>query len=336
MRRATIRDVARRAGVSAAAVSLAFSGKAGVSPVTRRRIASAAADLDWHPSPVASALAGSAATHGGTVALAVDAGGRGRPRPWEDDFLAGALGELARAGRNALTAHGQQGHSAPAALRSRWQAGQICGAVLLDEGAHVETATALAASGIPAVAAAPARPGPCAVTTVWWDDRTAAETTLAYLAALGHRRCGYVADQAVHGRLRALRDAAAHRIELAEPSGAAGDRVVEAAHATRLLLSDPRPPTVVIYDTAFGAAAGLCVAREMAVEVPRSLSVLAWQDSVLCTLARPRITAMAGGMTGLGGHAVRVLLALLEGREAPLPGGAERHAVPRESVAPRR
>src|SRR5215213_6105826 len=55
-RRPTIADVARRAGVSAAAVSFAVNDRPGVSPETRQRILEAARELGWRPSASARAL----------------------------------------------------------------------------------------------------------------------------------------------------------------------------------------------------------------------------------------------------------------------------------------
>src|SRR3954468_24173231 len=55
-RRPTIADVARRAGVSAAAVSFAVNDRPGVSSGTRERILAAARELGWQPSASARAL----------------------------------------------------------------------------------------------------------------------------------------------------------------------------------------------------------------------------------------------------------------------------------------
>src|SRR3954454_8980217 len=54
--RATIEDVARRAGVSRAAVSFAVNGQPGVADATRERIMRAADELHWRPSAPARAL----------------------------------------------------------------------------------------------------------------------------------------------------------------------------------------------------------------------------------------------------------------------------------------
>src|SRR5215203_1321470 len=54
--RPTIADVARRAGVSPAAVSFAVNGRPGVGEKTRARILRAAEELAWRPSGSARAL----------------------------------------------------------------------------------------------------------------------------------------------------------------------------------------------------------------------------------------------------------------------------------------
>src|SRR5690625_4568984 len=56
--RVTIADIAERAGVTSAAVSLAVNGRPGVSDATRARVMDIARELHWEPSHAARALAG--------------------------------------------------------------------------------------------------------------------------------------------------------------------------------------------------------------------------------------------------------------------------------------
>src|ERR1700750_3454110 len=57
-RKATIKDVARVAGVSTAAVTIAMHDKRGVSAGTRDRIRRVAAELGWSPNQAAQSLSG--------------------------------------------------------------------------------------------------------------------------------------------------------------------------------------------------------------------------------------------------------------------------------------
>ena len=67
MRRPTITDVARRAGVSKGAVSYALNGQRGVSESTRARILAIAEEIGWRPHSAARALNGARANTVGLV-----------------------------------------------------------------------------------------------------------------------------------------------------------------------------------------------------------------------------------------------------------------------------
>ena len=60
-------DIAQKAGVSRAAVSLALNGRPGLSAGTRERILSIAKDAGWYPSSAARALQGFAANACGLI-----------------------------------------------------------------------------------------------------------------------------------------------------------------------------------------------------------------------------------------------------------------------------
>src|SRR4051794_29487922 len=90
--RATIRDIAERAGVSKGAVSYALNGRPGVSDETRARILSIARELGWYPNRAARALSAARADACGLVmarparTLALE--------PFFMEFLAGVESEL--------------------------------------------------------------------------------------------------------------------------------------------------------------------------------------------------------------------------------------------------
>ena len=91
-RRATISDIAQRAGVSKGAVSYALNGRPGVSDDTRERIVSIARELGWYPNRAARALSAERADACGLVLA--------RPakmialEPFFMEFVAGVESEL--------------------------------------------------------------------------------------------------------------------------------------------------------------------------------------------------------------------------------------------------
>src|SRR4051794_19608603 len=62
VKRPTIADIARRAGVSKGAVSYALNGQPGVSETTRQRILAIAEEIGFNPNSAARALSGAAAS----------------------------------------------------------------------------------------------------------------------------------------------------------------------------------------------------------------------------------------------------------------------------------
>ena len=61
------------------------------------------------------------------------------------------------------------------------------------------------------------------------------------------------------------------------------------------------------------AVAGLGVAQEMGVAVPEELSVVSFDDSILCEVVRPSLTACARDVVAYGARAARALIDLVEG-----------------------
>ena len=61
------------------------------------------------------------------------------------------------------------------------------------------------------------------------------------------------------------------------------------------------------------AIAGMSVAQEMGLRVPAEVSIVAWDDSPLCQLTHPALTALSRDIPGYGGHAARRLLAAIAG-----------------------
>jgi DNA-binding LacI/PurR family transcriptional regulator len=87
----------------------------------------------------------------------------------------------------------------------------------------------------------------------------------------------------------------------------------EGGHTTRRLLSATTRPSAILYDNDVMAVAGLSVAHEMGVDVPRDLSIVAWDDSVLCEIVHPALTALSRDITAYGAHAAERLVELLDG-----------------------
>jgi LacI family repressor for deo operon, udp, cdd, tsx, nupC, and nupG len=82
--------------------------------------------------------------------------------------------------------------------------------------------------------------------------------------------------------------------------------------ATVELLQAGLRPTAIVYDNDLMALSGLQAARGLGVDVPGELSVVAWDDSALCQLAVPALSAMSHDVERIGELAATAVLGTFE------------------------
>ncbi|MFJ9469925.1 LacI family DNA-binding transcriptional regulator [Streptomyces caniferus] len=356
-RRPTIKDIARRAGVSESAVSFALNDRPGVSQDTRARVHRVAEELGWQANSAARALSGERAGALGLV-LARPA----RTLGVESFFLqlVSGIQEVLSARHIALLFQVVEDLDAECALYRRWWAERrVDGVLVVDPRTEDPRPELLSSLGLPAVvvggppppgrdAAAPAphqaAPGPAdapahpPLSTVWADDSTAMARILDHLHGLGHRRIVHIAGLPglahTARRIRSLRTEADLRgLDHRHVHSVTTDYSdAEGAAATRRLLDAARPPTALVYDNDVMAVAGASVAAERGIPVPGALSIVAWDDSALCRVTHPRLTALVRDTPGFGRLAAGELLAVLDGGEPRTVQGELPHLEAREST----
>ncbi|MDP9641057.1 DNA-binding LacI/PurR family transcriptional regulator [Actinopolyspora lacussalsi] len=331
-KRPTISDIARAAGVSTGAVSYALNKRPGVSAATRDRILRIAAELGWAPSSAARSLTGGRAE---AVGLVVDRPAREiGVEPYFMQLISGIQAELAD-GPTALLLQVTDNAEAELATYRRWAAeGRVDGVLLVDLRHEDPRVRLVRELGLPAVLLADPvdRLG---LPSVWTDDRGVMTEVLERLAALGHRWITRVAgpEEFVHTGIRsdAFTEAAARL-------GLEGARIVHAdytdesaARVVRAALSSSEAPSALVFDNDVMAVSALGVVRELGLSVPEDVSLVAWDDSALCRLVRPALSAVRRPIAERGATAVRMLLELrsrstLEDRRTSDPEFVERHS----------
>nr|WP_200948427.1 MULTISPECIES: LacI family DNA-binding transcriptional regulator [unclassified Kitasatospora] len=315
VKRVTIAEIAERAGVSIGAVSYALNGRPGVSEETRKRIVDIADEIGWRPSVAAKSLSGSRAHSVGLI-IARPADTLG-VEPFFMRFIAGLERELSGQ-RIALLLQVVEDHRAAIeAMRLCWAERRIDGIVLTDLYAEDTRIPVIEELRIPAVLAGRPRTD-ARLGAVWTDDKAAVDASVDYLVALGHRRIARVAGlpalDHTQVRIAAFREAVL-RHGLSEPQVVETDYTAEeGAQATRALLSRRDRPTAILFDNDVMALAAINVAQEMGIAVPGELSIVAGDDSQLCVLVRPALTALSWDIQAYGLHTAQVLLDMIDGR----------------------
>ncbi|MFE3584173.1 LacI family DNA-binding transcriptional regulator [Streptomyces vinaceus] len=336
-RRPTIKDIARRAGVSESAVSFALNGRPGVSQDTRARIRGVAEELGWQPNSAARALSGE---RSGAVGLVL-----ARPAQTlgvESFFLqlVSGIQEVLSADRVALLFQVVDGIDAECAVYRRWWAERrVDGVLVVDPRTDDPRPELLTRLGLPAVMIGGTGAG-APPSSVWADDAGAMAQVVDHLYGLGHRRITHVAG--LPGLAHTARRIASLRAE-ARARGLDPEHVrsvvtdysdTEGAAATRRVLAEPEPPTALVYDNDVMAVAGIAAAAELGIAVPGRISVVAWDDSALCRVTHPRLTALVRDTAGFGRLAAEELLGVLAGSPPRAREGERPRLEPRESTAP--
>jgi DNA-binding LacI/PurR family transcriptional regulator len=323
--RPTIADVARRAGVSTAAVSFAVNGRPGVAAETRARILAAAEELGWRPSATARALS-QARTRAIGLILARD------PDRLELDaffvrFLAGIERTLAAADYALalkLIPPGVRAGTEP----YEQLAGRVDGFLLTDVALGDPRLARLAELGLPVVIAgrAPEPVGAPAVETAHARGMTDA---VEHLVACGHRSIGFLGGpegyEFVQARLAAWRDALA---AAGLPPGPVA-HVSEGEVPARLLYADC---TAIACTSDPLAMAMVGAARARGLAVPHDLAVTGFDDSPLALLASPTLTSVRVDYTEFGAAATAALLAAIAEEPPPAFEPSPPRLVVREST----
>ncbi len=332
-RRVTIADIAIRAGVSKGAVSYALNGRPGISEATRRRILDISEELGWYPNSAARALSASRAGACGLVLA--------RPartiafEPFFMQLLAGMEAELSSRSV-ALTIQVVDDVEAEMAVYRRWWAEhRVDGVLVVDLRIDDPRVEQIERLGLPAVIIGGPE-GTGNLSAVWSDDAGAVTDVVRYLARLGHERIARVAGvpEFLHTEIRTQAFFATMAELSLSPRLITTDYMAETgARVTRQLLSDRTPPTAIVYDNDVLAVAGLGVAHEMGLSVPRDVSIVAWDDSLYTQAVHPPLTAVTRDIAAMGMHAATALLALIEEGVMTRFGEVRGQLIPRGTTA---
>ncbi|MEV4846411.1 substrate-binding domain-containing protein [Micromonospora matsumotoense] len=252
--------------------------------------------------------------------------------PFFMEFIAGIEERLAAHGRSVLL-HVVAHHAAEIAAYRRWAQQRLVDAIVLVNPSLDDPRPAvLRELRLPVVVAGePTHDTPA----VRRDDVGSMRAALAHLVGLGHHRIARITGPGtlLHTRTRttAMLAAAVDAVVVE------GDYSAESgARLTARLMTEPEPPTAIIYDNDLMAVAGLHAVKELGHRVPRDVSLIAWDDSSLCRLASPALTTMSLDVHSFGESVGDSVLRLIDGGSVPERWCATETVVARETTtAPR-
>jgi LacI family transcriptional regulator len=334
MKRVTIRDVARQAGVSVATVSYVINATHYVSPEVHARVYDAIRSLDYQPNKLARALSRSANP---LLALIVP------------DISNPYWSAIARAVQDVTDPHdysvivcSTDGLPERETRFLRSVAGWVSGLILHPYHLDSEHVTRLGGGAVPAVILGdfptPERE-PSGWDRVTSDNQGGALMAVEHLITLGHRRIAYVRGAAgtpssqkrYAGYQQALAQAG---LPLDDALTVPGDYTHEGGRrAMGHLLDLPQPPTAVFCANDLSALGALEVAQLRGLRVPADLSIVGFDDIDPAALATPPLTTISLPPRRVGTIIAETLVERLQGRQEPIHRFIKAELVVRQSTA---
>jgi DNA-binding LacI/PurR family transcriptional regulator len=281
----TMADVAERAGVSRALVSIVFRGVPGASPASRERVMAAADELGYRPDERARLLGSKRSRLVGVVF------------GLRHEFHASLVDELYRAA-DASPYDLALGAACPS--RSEQQAIRSlldyrCEALVLLGPATTTRDLERLAQRVPLVVVA-RNVRSSALDTVRTDDVLGVRLAVEHLAALGHKAITLVDGGRAPGaaeRRRGFRDTTVE-LGLADRTlMVPGGPTEEDGERAALAALEGADPTAVVAFNDRCAAGVVATARARGVDVPGRLSVIGYDDSRIAALSTLRLTTVA-------------------------------------------
>jgi DNA-binding LacI/PurR family transcriptional regulator len=305
-------DVAAKAGVSRALVSIVFRGRPGASQETRDRVLRVADEIGYRPDSAARLLArGRSRTLG--VMFTVH-------QAFHTDLIEAIYPEAERLGYDVLLSASAQGRSEAKAVEALLS--HRCEALIL-LGPDAE-APYLDALGQRAVTVSVSRHVPRArVDFVHSAEAKGARQAMDHLVELGHRRIVHIDGGRGPGsveRRRAYRAAMRRHGLESEVRVIPGDHTEQSGIDTgRLLLAERDRglplPTAVLAGNDRSAMGLLMSLTRAGIDVPHDLSVVGYDDSHLSHLMPIGLTTVRQDAVLMAEHAVRFAVERLENPE---------------------
>jgi LacI family transcriptional regulator len=310
----TIRDVARLANVSQATAARAMGGYGYVSEARRRRVEQAAEELGYRPNDIARALASGSTKTIGLIVGDIE-------NPFFATLARGVADVVESEGYTLLLANSDENiereQRAVEAFRTRLVEGIIIAPVTGSDSAHLRQ------GGWPVVCVDRSIRG-VDVDTVTVTNARGARMAVEHLLALGHSRIGVVTDSAeipstaqrLRGYRTALRNAG---IEVDEDliSVAALSTLSGGHAAARDLLERPDRVGAVFTTSNFMTAGAVRALRELDLQMPDDVALVAFDDLEWTTIIEPPITVIAQPVLELGTVAGQRILARVAGDKGP-------------------
>jgi LacI family transcriptional regulator len=337
VKKVTIRDVAKEAGVSVATVSHVINKTQYVTPERMERVSAAIRSLNYRPNELARALSQKA-----VPLLALIVPDISNPY-WS--AVARAVQDITDPHNYSVIVCSSDGQPEREARFVRSLSGWVSGMILHPYYQGAEDYSSLSGGDVPVVVLGDFTTGE--THPAQWDQVTSnnlegARTAVEHLLGLGHRRVAFV--RGLTGTPSSLNREAGFRGAFAQAGLPLDESLIVAGDYTQAggrragetLFGRAEPPTAVFCANDLSALGVLQVAQLRGLRVPQAVSVVGFDDIDEAALATPPLTTFSQPPRLVGKVIAQTLLERFDGRTEPTRRSVEGKLVIRASTEPPR
>jgi LacI family transcriptional regulator len=325
---ATIKDVAKRAGVAISTASYALNGTQKVSPSTVKKVQAAAKELNYQKNGSVSDLK---RTKTNTIALILsDLSG-----PYYSELIKGVQ-DVTTANGYDLIACSSIGGAQSTANKFLKQK-RVAGVIILAHNISDESILESAREGFPIVVLDREIANEY-VLQVEVDNIHGGYIATEYLINKGHRQIAYISgsyqshdnERRFQGYKNALKE---HGIPYQSRWKISGDFTREGGNrATKMLIAQQNLPDAVFYANDEMAIGGIQAFSEKGFQIPEDVSIIGYDDIQLAGYASPPLTTIRQPKYEAGALAVHLIFQLLSMEEVECYYKLSTELIERDSV----
>ncbi len=309
----TLKDIARRAGVTSATVSMVINNKPNISEATRKKVLKIAHDLNYYPNSIARGLATS---RSGAIGVIVP--------NLASSFVVRVLQGIKSTNRDLnymvllFDTLGKKESEAQLFQRLSRER-RIDGAILISSTVTDAELAMFGKEMVPSIVVA----RKCAtLNCVYVNNEAGAADATDYLIEKGHRAIACVAANKkglpMGERIAGYRRALARRgIPFREDLlfRIADDGLADGAAAFERIVLGPVMPTAVFVPAGDIAAIGIMKeARKRGIAIPSQLAVVGFDDIPAAEMVEPSLTTVRQPKLEMGDYAINMIIDKIEGR----------------------
>jgi LacI family transcriptional regulator len=304
----TMREVARRAGVSLATVSRVLNNTQYISEETRRRVLDAVREFNYFKNVHARRLATGRSDLFGLVISEI-------ANPYFPEIIRGYQAMAWNRGFDVLLCNTEYDHERTKAVIRKLRESDVRGVAIVTSSVDRSMASELTAAGIPLVFCN-SDPASKLVGNICIEYEHGVNKAIQHVVELGHRRTAVIAGPAGNRTAVTIKKALVSGLTARGLKPVcvleSNYRVDAGASAVRAVLSRPEIPTVVFCGNDLIAMGAMSALEESGVRVPEDVSVIGIDDIFFAFLARPPLTTINVPREQLGVKAFEALDKMLK------------------------